>query len=104
MQDYFRPNIIPTQLAKFTFMCRTRMVQVGANYKAGIQNPICPVCKSESDTQSHLLTCSKLNDPNTICKEIPVYENLFSNNSKLKMELVLKLRENFKKREKILQL
>ena len=55
MQDYFYPNQMPTQLAKFTFLCRSRMLCVGANYKAGISRPLCPLCNTEYDSQSHLL-------------------------------------------------
>ena len=54
---------ITVDLAKFTFMCRARMMTVGANYKQGVDNPICPVCKVETelDSQTHLMVCKKLN-------------------------------------------
>ena len=33
MQDYLSPSRLSPEVAKFTFLCRGRMVQVGANLK-----------------------------------------------------------------------
>ena len=63
MQDYLVPSNISQEVAKFTFLCRTRMLPVGANFKQGgkTKNPFCPVCKivTEYDYQTHLMWCKK---------------------------------------------
>ena len=45
IQDYLKSPDITPDLAKFTFLCRSRIINVGANYKQGKKNPICPLCK-----------------------------------------------------------
>ena len=103
MQDYFNPNQMPTQLAKFTFLCRSRMLCVGANYKAGISRPLCPLCNTEYDSQSHLLECPRLNDENSMCHDIPKYEDLFCENISKKLTIVRILSEKFKTRTKLIK-
>ena len=80
MQNYLLPGRISTQLAKFAFVCRTRMLRVGANYKGKTTRPLCPMCKVEYDSQSHLLTCSNLNDNSPVCQDLPYYDDLFGKN------------------------
>ena len=80
MQEYCLPNKMSTQLAKFAFLARTRMIPVGANFKAGNPFPKCPLCKVESDSQKHLLFCPKLTNENAVCQEIFQYDDLFSKN------------------------
>ena len=103
MQDYFLSNQISTQLAKFTFSCRSRMVTVGANYKAGNQRPLCPLCKVEYDSQPHLLVCAKLTNKNDICQKIPLYDDLFCENLEKKISVVKILQNNFKNRQNIIE-
>ena len=57
MQEYMMSPSIPADLAKFTFMSRSRMLAVRANFKQGV----CPVCKVETDTQNYLVVCDDLN-------------------------------------------
>ena len=102
IQSYFLPNKMPTTLAKFTFLCRTRMVQVGANFKGGNNFPVCPLCKVQYDCQKHLLDCTKLTEANTICSELPQYDNLFSKDLTKMRIVVQNLEEKFRKRQKIL--
>ena len=105
MQDYLAPTNLSPVVAKFTFLCRSRMVQVGANFKQGKKvNPVCPVCKinTEYDSQPHLMTCTKLN-VNTLAKETsPQYDDLFSKNLKKKLAVVQILMKNFQERKRIL--
>ena len=105
MQDYLAPSRLSPEVAKFTFLCRSRMVQVGANFKKGKKvNPVCPLCKinSEYDSQPHLMTCTKLN-VNTLAKEkIPQYDNLLSKNLEKKLTVVHLLKKNFQERKRIL--
>ena len=103
MQQYLLPQKMPTQLAKFTFMCRTRMLPVGANFKAQNPNPLCPLCKVEYDSQIHLLFCPKLLNINAVCKEVPNYDDLFSQNVEKQQKIANILWENIKKREKLLK-
>ena len=102
MQDYFLPGRISTQLAKFAFVCRTRMLRVGANYKGKRTRPLCPMCKVEYDSQSHLLTCSKLNDNSPVGQDLPYYDDLFGKDIQKQVAVVRKLHQNLKRRQKIL--
>ena len=99
MQDYLVPSNIPTEVAKFTFLCRSRMLQVGANFKmGGKKKPTCPVCKigTEYDSQPHLMLCPKL-IVNT------QYDELFGNNLDQKLAVVHLLTRNLEERNKILK-
>ena len=98
MQEYFLPNKMPTQLAKFAFLCRTRMIPVGANFKAGNLFPRCPLCKVEYDSQKHLLFCPKLSD-NIICQEVLQYGDLFHKNVQKKIIVIKKLHQNLQRRQ-----
>ena len=102
MQDYFLPGRISTQLAKFAFVCRTRMLRVGANYKGKTTRPLCPMCKVEYDSQSHLLACSKLNDNSPVCQDLPYYDDLFGKNIIKQVAVVRKLHQHLKRRQKFL--
>ena len=102
MQDYFLPGRISTQLAKFAFVCRTRMLRVGANYKGKTTRSLCPMCKVEYDSQSHLLACSKLNDNSPVGQDLPYYDDLFGKNILKQVAVVRKLHQNLKRRQKFL--
>ena len=103
LQSYFQPQKMHTQLAKFSFLCRTRMLQVGANFKGKNSNPVCPLCQIDYDSQNHLLECPKLVDLNLICQNKVLYEDLFSPDL-VKMTLVVtNLNQNYKKRLKLLK-
>ena len=80
MQKYLLPHSMPIQLAKFTFLSRIRMLQVGANFKGSNPNPVCPLCKSSYDSQNHLLVCPSLIENDEICKEMPNYDDIFCQN------------------------
>ena len=99
LQRYFLPNQIDAQLAKFSFLCRTRMLKVGANYKAGNPNPQCPLCKNNYDSQNHLLSCPELVG-DKVCQEVPEYNDLFGENLEKMMTIVKCLKQNYKRREK----
>ena len=102
MQEHFLPNKMSTQLAKFTFLARTRMIPVGANFKAGNPFPKCPLCKVEYDSQKHLLFCPKLTEENTVCQDIFNYDDLFGKNLQKKIVITSKLHENLQKRKKLM--
>ena len=102
MQEHFLPNKMSTQLAKFTFLARTRMIPVGANFKAGNPFPKCPLCKVEYDSQKHLLFCLKLTDQNTIWRDIFNYDDLFGTNLQTKIAMTSKLHEHLQKKAKVM--
>jgi hypothetical protein len=102
MQEYFLPNKMPTQLAKFAFLCRTRIIPVGANFKAGNLFPRCPLCKVEYDSQKHLLFCPTLSD-NIICQEVLKYGDLFHKIFQKKMIVIRKLHQNLQRRQKLIK-
>ena len=63
MQDYLKPeNIKDTQLAKFLFSARCRMLDCRKNFLNKHKNDLsCPLLGCEQDdTQVHLLNCDKL--------------------------------------------
>ena len=60
-------------LAKFTFLCRTRMVQVGANFKGGI---ISQCAFSVKTIMMFKIICKKLTEENETCKKVLKYEDL----------------------------
>ena len=107
MQDYLLPSSIPADLAKFTFQCRSRMLNVGANFKEGgrILFPTCPVCKipAEYDSQQHLMMCHSLNTNILTGQKLPNYDELFGKNLEKRMIVVDILKANFHKRNKVIK-
>ena len=57
------PNEITTNVEskQFTFKCRARMLELKSNFKNGEKELACSACKSEDETQMHLLCCKVLN-------------------------------------------
>ena len=106
MQDYLMPSTFTADVARFAFLCRTRMVNVGANYKEGgkIKNPTCPVCKSptEYDSQLHLMLCQTLNVNIVAGLKIPTYDDLFGKNLENRILVVQLLRRNYQKRNQLI--
>ena len=78
------------------------MVQVGVNFKGGNNFPVCPLCKVKYDCQKHLVDCTQLTEANTICSEVPQYDDLFSKDFTKMLTVVQNLQENFRKRQNLL--
>ena len=57
LQDYLKPGKIDTELAKFIFLIRSRMLEVKSNFKSSHSSLLCDLCKEGNDTQEHLLDC-----------------------------------------------
>ena len=78
LQDYLKSDKISTKRKKILFKFRTRMVNVGHNF--GNKNK-CPLCKTEEDTQKHMLECfvMKLNCPE-IYHSKQTYDDIFNLN------------------------
>ena len=105
MQDYLASTNNSPDLARFAFLCRSRMLEVGANYKQGLKYPICPVCKidTEYDSQYHLMVCTRLNENVVSSQSSPEYDDLFKPDFDKKMAVVHVLKDNFQKRKEILK-
>ena len=76
------------------------MIAVGHNFKEGRIDPLCPLCQ-ESDTQNHLMSCSKLIVNVVTSQTMPEYSDLFCTNLDKKMAVVKILHENYRKRKKL---
>ena len=68
MQKYLEPSKFSNDLRKFTFLARSRMLDVGNNFKKGNKEITkhCPVCddKDTRDSQEHLMFCPSLIEDN----------------------------------------
>ena len=100
MQRYLHPSEVGNTQVQFIFQARTRMLNIIANYKNKNSDLKCRACNKFKENQPHLLICVGLNE-NLISKQIPVYEDIFSENfEKLKLTASI-LETSFKKvREK----
>ena len=107
MQDYLMPSSFSAEVAKFAFQCRSRMLNVGANYKEGGKKkfPTCPVCKvtTEYDSQQHLMWCKAVNVNIVTGNRTPIYDDLFGENLEKKMQIVNFLQRNYLKRNQIIK-
>ena len=75
------------------------MLEVRKNFeKMYMNNMICQVCLSHSDTQEAVLICSALNTGSDIVK----YGDLFSNNLDIVIPALKKFRSRWRKRESLL--
>ena len=105
IQDYLASTNNSPDLARFAFLCRSRMLEVGANYKQGLKYPICPVCEidTEYDSQYHLMLCTRLNENVASSQSSPKYDDLLKPDFDKKMAVVHILKDNFQKRKEILK-
>ena len=76
IQEYLLPNKLGLSMSRFVFLLRSRMLDVRCNYKNKYIDILCPLCKSDQDTQQHILVCSVLKGEE-IVGEIPLYEYLW---------------------------
>ena len=85
MQAYLRDGILNYIEARLVFSFRTRMIDVGCNYK-NKGSLLCPLCRGACDDQKHLLNCPKIHT-----KEIPNvnYDDIFGDDTS-KMKAVLR--------------
>ena len=85
MQAYLRDGILNYKEARLVFSFRTRMIDVGCNYK-NKGSLLCPLCRGACDDQKHLLNCPKIHT-----KEIPNvnYDDIFGDDTS-KMKAVLR--------------
>ena len=103
MQEYFSPNVITIQEAKFLFLIRCRMLEVRNNFSGSYSDLICPLCRLCEDSQNHLLECSKLAEEGELVTKIPEYDYLFSGNLMQKVEVARTIIAKYKMRRKLLK-
>ena len=103
IQQYMTDSRFTSNNIELLFKLRTRMVQVKANFKTGLDSLICDLCKveEEEENQSHLLNCEVLlNQCESLYNDESVeYDDIFADKeSQLKavklFEKVLEVRDN----------
>ena len=103
IQQYMTDSRFTSNNIELLFKLRTRMVQVKANFKTGLDSLICDLCKveEEEENQSHLLNCEVLlNQCEALYNDESVeYDDIFADKeSQLKavklFEKVLEVRDN----------
>ena len=79
-----------------TFQCRTNDIYVKANRSLKYNNWICRSCNEtdKTETQEHLLQCKNVFDRNARVIYIPVYSDLYSNDTEEQMYTIMILCEN----------
>ena len=99
MQKYLKSCEIriTQQEAQAIFKLRTGTSEVKANYKGKFETLECDGCKIENEFQKHVIQEGKILNKNKK-KEIPEYEEILTENVKLKMQSAKKFLENRKGR------
>ena len=92
IQPYLTDPQLPIRLKQLTFKWRTRMIPVGWNFG---QKVLCPLCKTEDDTQNHLFYCHIISDD---CHNNTSDSNINNKNYNLKQHMK-RLENAIRKRE-----
>ena len=79
------------------------MVDVRCNFKNKYVDTLCPLCKSDQDTQEHLMVCTVLRDTE-IVEEIPLYEYLWQKDINKLSQTASILKKQFEKRQEMIKL
>ena len=98
---YFRDNRFTPDLANLLFKLRTRGFLVKNNFRNNYKNTniLCPLCEEKDDTQEHLFACKDLNHvTENDCK----YEDIFSNEIEVLLNVAKNLKEIVGLRETLL--
>ena len=110
IQPYLLPNqdsrkVSDTiQISKFTFSLRSRMVQVRENFKNSYESLKCELCSNHDDTQKNLLTCKMLEEPNSLVRTNPKYQDLFSNNPADQLKISTLIHQKYLRRKELLKI
>ena len=97
LQGYLQDGLLNSTDAKLLFKFRTRMVNVGCNYRHGCEDvPQCPLCQDAPDKQEHLLWCTALHtEPLSVIN----YLDIFLHNSDSMRNALKALKDAFLRRE-----
>ena len=94
-QSYLNDEKITLEEKKLIFQFRTRMINVGNNYKAGRSSVICPLCSLHFDSQDDLLLCPAIRSKIKTTENLnDIYESSISMKSVKLLKEVMNLREN----------
>lgn len=98
---YFRDNRFTPDLANLLFKLRTRGFLVKNNFRNNYQNTniLCPLCEEKDDTQEHLFACKELN---RVTEKDCKYEDIFSNEIEVLLNVAKNLKEIVGLRETLL--
>ena len=80
------------------------MVQVRENFKNSYENLKCELCSNHDDTQKNLLTCEQLEEPNSLVKTNPKYQDLFSNNPADQLKISALIHQKYLRRKDLLKI
>ena len=76
---------------QFTFHARSRMLNLKSNFKQGNSDLSCRACRTDEESQRHILQCSALSDSSILTGEnVPEYDDLMSQDS-VKIEAIGKI-------------
>ena len=103
LQPYLKAGKMSNTQRKFIFQLRSKMLDMKVNYQGSHNNLLCELCGKHEDSQQSLLICEKLMDPNEIVIELPVYEDLFSQDVQRQMHISSILKKKFDLRNKLIQ-
>ena len=103
MQEYHSPNEMGIHEEKSLFQLRTRIIEVRNNYSGSYPDLRCPLCKSEVDTQQHLLECKKLEIQGEIVSSKINYCDIFNGKLEDKANVARMLQAKFRLRQNLLK-
>ena len=104
MQTYLEPNKHSIHLKKSIFLLRSRMLEIGENYKRNKKKSECPLCKDKNspDSQAHLLMCPELEENEIVTKKVE-YDDLFDDSLEDQAQVAQIILRKFKRRKIILK-
>ena len=94
LPDYLQSSKSTSNHGKFTFLLRSRILEIGNNFQNRLDN-FRPMCKTKmiKDSQQHLMICP------VVVNRIVNYDHLFGNGVETKLEVAKIIEENFKMRK-----
>ena len=100
MQSYLEAHEHTTQESKFLFSVRSRMLDVGVNYRERYSTTTCPCCLMEEDTQEHLLYCYILEEEGLLVDNNVNYQDIFGSNLERQVNTSRIIKTKFKLRKR----
>ena len=95
---YFYDPRMTSERAKILFKFRTQMFGVRNNFRNKYSCTLCPLCGRVEDSQQHLFECNIIQNYHVITTK---YEDIFSNNEDIILEVARELEEIVRIREKL---
>ena len=99
-QSYFHLEGIRMNEVQNVFKYRTRMTNVGANYRGRGGNTLCPLCNKYLDRQEHMFECEVLKDTNQTEDDTNVYKQDVTLEAAREVSKVVKYREQLLEEQK----